>query len=521
MQLEDQGLAFLPSGCGLPSGSYPVYSKLEISDDGAAVGEVHFMSEPRYPQPIALGRDFDLHVPHPDSILGDNVVLRVRFVDESGSVTGHVYGSLAQFPTKIARQSTKSEDSPMSSRNVFVIHGRDERLRKGMFDFLRSLDLNPMEWSQAVHLTGSGTPYVGEVLDAAFANAQAVVVLFTPDDLARLRPELCGTKEPDHETGMTPQARPNVLFEAGMAMAREPKRTIFVEIGQLRPFSDAGGRHMLRMDNSATKRNELATRLKTAGCPINLSGTDWHTAGDMIASEIGAEPIPYTDAPTLSEDASELLSEACNDPSGSVTCVDASQGLIVSTNKKGFAEKDNPRSQAKWRAVVRELVKLKLLECENGHDDVLLVTDAGYKAAERVRQLRETSLPKQPEAFHLTLAAEGTPPSQTIRVTASAPVEITRLEYMLSNETCIVGEDVSLSGKSVEIPLSHDLIRKVWNVPRSDRNNYDHSGPAKLAVTASVGGKIHQYVLPVQMESIVLSNTAYSKIVGSKTFHAA
>jgi hypothetical protein len=40
------------------------------------------------------------------------------------------------------------------------------------------------------------TPYVGEVLDAAFSRAQAVVVLFGPDDLARLRPELCGSSVP-------------------------------------------------------------------------------------------------------------------------------------------------------------------------------------------------------------------------------------------------------------------------------------------------------------------------------------
>ena len=34
----------------------------------------------------------------------------------------------------------------MNTRDVFVIHGRDERLRAGMFDFLKSLDLHAMEW---------------------------------------------------------------------------------------------------------------------------------------------------------------------------------------------------------------------------------------------------------------------------------------------------------------------------------------------------------------------------------------
>ena len=31
----------------------------------------------------------------------------------------------------------------MDTRDVFVIHGRDERLRVGMFNFLKSLDLHP------------------------------------------------------------------------------------------------------------------------------------------------------------------------------------------------------------------------------------------------------------------------------------------------------------------------------------------------------------------------------------------
>jgi hypothetical protein len=35
-------------------------------------------------------------------------------------------------------------------RHVFVVHGRDERLRREFFAFLRALDLQPMEWSQAL-----------------------------------------------------------------------------------------------------------------------------------------------------------------------------------------------------------------------------------------------------------------------------------------------------------------------------------------------------------------------------------
>ena len=119
-------------------------------------------------------------------------------------------------------------------RAVFVVHGRNKDLRDSMFSFLRCIGLHPLEWSEAVNATGEATPYIGDILDTAFSMAQAVVILMTPDDEARLKKQFQGTDEPKHETELTGQARPNVLFEAGMAMGRDPKRTVLVEVGKLR-----------------------------------------------------------------------------------------------------------------------------------------------------------------------------------------------------------------------------------------------------------------------------------------------
>lgn len=178
-------------------------------------------------------------------------------------------------------QAQMATDTHTETKKVFVVHGRNETLRKAMFDFLRALGLEPLEWSQAVALTGKATPYVGEVLDSAFANAAAIVVLLTPDDEARLLPQFHGQNEPSHETELTPQARPNVLFEAGMAFGHDQNHTVLVEVGQLRPFSDIGGRHVIRMNNSSQRRQEFAQRLRAAGCEVNLDGTDWHSSGNF------------------------------------------------------------------------------------------------------------------------------------------------------------------------------------------------------------------------------------------------
>lgn len=172
-----------------------------------------------------------------------------------------------------------TETMEINPRKVFVIHGRNEPARKGLFTFLRSIGLEPIEWSQAIAMTGQGSPYIGDVLNVAFGAAQAVVVLQTPDDVAHLHESL--TYPGDPETSPQMQPRPNVLFEAGMALARDESRTIIVELGQIKSFSDIHGRHVVRLDNSTTKRQDLAHRLRTAGCAVDLDGTDWHQEGDL------------------------------------------------------------------------------------------------------------------------------------------------------------------------------------------------------------------------------------------------
>ena len=168
-----------------------------------------------------------------------------------------------------------------SKSRVFVVHGRNEKIRRALFDFLRAIDLKPIEWSEAVRLTGTPSPHIGEIIDAAMLHAQAIVVLFTGDDQVRLRDEFLWINDPVYERETTPQSRPNVIFEAGLALGKYPERTILVQVGNLRPFSDIAGRHFVRLRNSSKSRQELAQRLKLAGCEVDLSGADWLDAGSF------------------------------------------------------------------------------------------------------------------------------------------------------------------------------------------------------------------------------------------------
>ena len=305
------------------------------------------------------------------------------------------------FGWEVEAESHNDEDSrpEKSAREVLVVHGRNGQARDALFALLRAIGLHPLEWSEAILATGNPTPYIGDILDAAFSQAHAVIVLFTPDDLAMLNKQLWDEGEPAHETELTGQARPNVLFEAGMAMGRNAERTVLVELGHLRPFSDIAGRHVIRLDKSTQRRQELAQRLGAAGCPVNLDGTDWHEAGDFEAaiesvvqeppeSAVNPERQSAIDGdPPLSEEARELLIEAAEDDNEPIRVVNSTVDLIIRANRKHFGERGNKRSEAKWRRALKELVDRDLIQDTSGGGKVFNVTDKGFEFVDGLENL--------------------------------------------------------------------------------------------------------------------------------------
>jgi hypothetical protein len=168
-----------------------------------------------------------------------------------------------------------------TGNKVFVVHGRNEKLRKAMFQFLRATGVEPIEWTKAIAYARSASPNISDILAAAFEKARAVVVMLTPDDEAKLKDEFIKKDDQRYEKKLTGQARPNVLFEAGMAFGTHPRQTVLVEFGKLRPISDLLGRHAVRMDGSVGKRQEMMIKLRAADCQVDFTGTDWQTEGDF------------------------------------------------------------------------------------------------------------------------------------------------------------------------------------------------------------------------------------------------
>ncbi|MDG4765908.1 nucleotide-binding protein [Solwaraspora sp. WMMD406] len=188
----------------------------------------------------------------------------------------HVDDSPARSPADDPPPRPADHDA---SRGVFVVHGRDGVVRDRMFDFLRSLDLRPLEWESLVAASGSAAPYLADVVGRAVRLAQAAVVLLTPDDEVSLHPSLRTPADSDAEFHRGMQARPNVLLELGMALATYPTRTVVIQVGELRPVADLGGLNFIRLDDGPECRRKIAVRLKEAGCPVDDRGSDWLAPG--------------------------------------------------------------------------------------------------------------------------------------------------------------------------------------------------------------------------------------------------
>ena len=82
------------------------------------------------------------------------------------------------------------------------------------------------------------------------------------------------------ESALRGQARPNVIFEAGMAWQRSRERTLIVTYGGLGTFSDLNGvDRVRRFDGSAESRHAVVARLKAMGVPVRDDGGGWLSAG--------------------------------------------------------------------------------------------------------------------------------------------------------------------------------------------------------------------------------------------------
>ena len=103
-----------------------------------------------------------------------------------------------------------------------------------------------------------GNPYVNDAVGKIMEQAQAIVVMLSPDDEAKLKDQFVGKSERQTEGKLRGQARPNVIFETGIAVGTHHRKTVMVRVGEVKPFTDIGGMH----SSAPQRRRPVATRLR-------------------------------------------------------------------------------------------------------------------------------------------------------------------------------------------------------------------------------------------------------------------
>jgi predicted nucleotide-binding protein len=229
-----------------------------------------------------------IKIPCVKGIVGKRQILEVehslsRFLVKNIDLRSEFTFSSTYIPDN-TRSSCKRDDKMTSGHSqsnlhmstVFVIHGRDLKVRDEFFAFLRCLGLTPLEWEVLVGRCSDLNPFIGDVIARGMNDAAAIVVLLTGDEIVQLKPSLqTSATKPAKGSPARLQSRANVIFEAGYALAVGQHKTIIVTVADTEIFSDIHGRHTIRFDGSPTSRNALATRLHGAGCIVNTSGSDW------------------------------------------------------------------------------------------------------------------------------------------------------------------------------------------------------------------------------------------------------
>ncbi|MEY8492853.1 TIR domain-containing protein [Lachnospiraceae bacterium 29-91] len=179
------------------------------------------------------------------------------------------------------RDKRKRGKKAMSNNKVFVVTGRNDALRLSIFNLLRALKLNPMEWMEVIENAEEPSPYISTAIKKSIDEAAAVIIIMAPEEEAKLIEELQTETNDDQ---LFKQPRPNVIFEAGLALGLKESKTIILQFGEMRIFSDILGKHILRYrgeEKEVNFKNDLVRKLRIAGCECE-DGNDYYDPKNRI-----------------------------------------------------------------------------------------------------------------------------------------------------------------------------------------------------------------------------------------------
>jgi len=170
-----------------------------------------------------------------------------------------LYG--ASFGTlSVADVAAAEESDVMQTRDVFIVHGREEGPRESVARFVARLGLNPI----ILHEQPDQGRTIIEKFEEHSADVRYAIVLLTADD----RGGLADAKPSTYR----PRARQNVILELGYFLGKLGRRRVSVIYEEAVEIpSDYQGVLYTPLDPGTAWRFKLAREMKAAGLDIDLN----------------------------------------------------------------------------------------------------------------------------------------------------------------------------------------------------------------------------------------------------------
>lgn len=154
----------------------------------------------------------------------------------------------------------EARPAPSTSKNIFIVHGRDEKLKETVARLVTKLGYNPV----ILHERPNGGRTVIEKFEAN-ADACFAIALLTPDDVGSL-------KEDAPSATLKPRARQNVILEFGYFLGRlSRKRVCAITAGEIEIPSDYAGVVYIPLDAAGAWQFLLIREMKEAGLSVDAN----------------------------------------------------------------------------------------------------------------------------------------------------------------------------------------------------------------------------------------------------------
>ena len=154
--------------------------------------------------------------------------------------------------------SPDQEDPPTATRDVFVVHGRDDGTRETVARFLQKLEFRPI----ILHEQPSQGRTIIEKFERHVQAAFAIALLM-PDDVGALASKASDLKS---------RARQNVVFEFGYFIGLLGRERVCAIVGNgVEVPSDYDGVVYIKLDDAGAWKMELVREMKAAGLDVDAN----------------------------------------------------------------------------------------------------------------------------------------------------------------------------------------------------------------------------------------------------------